>query len=153
MRRPHCTQFNQLTINMINTGKFLSIITNWCPGLIWENIKIYVNSISFLTIKYRADSRLALGQWETSLQSNAVSHWLETNLEWALKYNRLLSYILRRRQHSFPFQIINIMAANALAMCVARASAAKVLTMLPTLYFPQNQKPELPHLKKQKYAY
>ena len=29
----------------------------------------------------RADSRLAPIQWETSLQSNAVSHWLGANLE------------------------------------------------------------------------
>ena len=32
----------------------------------------------------RADSRLAPSQWETSLQSNAVSHWLGANLESAL---------------------------------------------------------------------
>ena len=28
-----------------------------------------------------ADSRLATSQWEMSLQSNAVSHWLGANLE------------------------------------------------------------------------
>ena len=32
----------------------------------------------------RVDSRLATSQWETSLQSNAVSHWLGANLESAL---------------------------------------------------------------------
>ena len=32
-------------------------------------------------IRYRADSRLVLSQWETSLQSNVVSHWLGANLE------------------------------------------------------------------------
>ena len=31
-----------------------------------------------------ADSRLAPSQWETSLQSNGVSHWLVANLESAL---------------------------------------------------------------------
>ena len=36
--------------------------------------------------QYRADSRLAPSQWETSLQSNAVSHWLGANLESALQY-------------------------------------------------------------------
>ena len=35
----------------------------------------------------RADSRIALNQWETPLQSNAVSHWLGTNQESALYYN------------------------------------------------------------------
>ena len=33
---------------------------------------------------YKADSRFAPSQWETSLQSNAVSHWLGANLESAL---------------------------------------------------------------------
>ena len=33
---------------------------------------------------YKADSRLAPSQWETSLQSNAVSHWLGANLDSAL---------------------------------------------------------------------
>ena len=33
---------------------------------------------------YRADSRPAPSQWETSLQINAVSHWLPANLESAL---------------------------------------------------------------------
>ena len=35
---------------------------------------------------YRADSRFAASQWETSLQSNAISHWLGTNLQSALIY-------------------------------------------------------------------
>ena len=29
----------------------------------------------------KADSRFASSQWEMSLQSNAISHWLGTNLE------------------------------------------------------------------------
>ena len=33
---------------------------------------------------YRDDSRFAPSQWETSLQSNAVSHWLDANLESSL---------------------------------------------------------------------
>ena len=37
-------------------------------------------------IKCRADSRLAPSQWETLLQSNAVSHWLGLNLESAIKF-------------------------------------------------------------------
>ena len=32
-------------------------------------------------IHYRADHKLAPSQWETSLQSNAVSHWLGANLK------------------------------------------------------------------------
>ena len=34
--------------------------------------------------RHRADSRLVPSQLETSLESNAVSHWLGANLEWAL---------------------------------------------------------------------
>ena len=32
---------------------------------------------------YRADSRLAPSQWQTALQSNAISHWLGANLEFS----------------------------------------------------------------------
>ena len=38
-----------------------------------------------LQVQGRADSRLAPSQWETALQSNAVSHWLGANLESALQ--------------------------------------------------------------------
>ena len=42
---------------------------------------IYIDAVPrFL----RADSRFPPSQWETSLQSNAVSHWLGANLESAL---------------------------------------------------------------------
>ena len=33
---------------------------------------------------FRDDSRLTSSQWETVLLCNNVSHWLDTNLEWAL---------------------------------------------------------------------
>ena len=35
----------------------------------------------------RVDSRFAPSQWETSLQSNAVSHWLDANLASATHYS------------------------------------------------------------------
>ena len=40
-------------------------------------------------ISSRADSRLALSQWETSVQSNAVSHWLDASLESALNSHHI----------------------------------------------------------------
>ena len=43
----------------------------------------------------RADSRLAPSQWETSLQSNAVSHLLGANLESAL-YSVLIGHLRNR---------------------------------------------------------
>ena len=78
----------------------------WCESLVWvimgrrgvsQNAGILVvlaslccglYSITLFWTRYfgpyyntRADSRLAPSQWETSLQTNAVSHWLGTNLE------------------------------------------------------------------------
>ena len=59
---------------------------------------------------YRADSRLAPSQWETSLQSNAISHWLGANLWSALDYQiSLYTYnaiaLLQRGQ--LPGQLIS----------------------------------------------
>ena len=51
-------------------------------------------AVSVIKIYYRADSRLAPSQWETSLQSNAVSHWLGTNLESTLYYTYGLGFDL-----------------------------------------------------------
>ena len=45
-------------------------------------------------ILFRADSRFAPSQWETSLQSKAVSHWLGANLDqpWLLNKQRVLMH-------------------------------------------------------------
>ena len=53
---------------------------------IWMSVnKLFLRSINKdAHLAHRADSRLAPNQWETSLQSNAVSHWLGANLESAL---------------------------------------------------------------------
>ena len=52
----------------------------------WMSVnKLFLRSINKdAHLAHRADSRLAPNQWETSLQSNAVSHWLGANLESAL---------------------------------------------------------------------
>ena len=51
--------------------------------------QVNIQGISVYGNKHRADSRLAPSQWETSLQRNAVSHWLGVNLESALiQYRR-----------------------------------------------------------------
>ena len=47
-----------------------------------------------MSYSHRADSRLAPSQWERSLQSNTVSHWLGSNLESALH-----SYSVPRGKH------------------------------------------------------
>ena len=45
--------------------------------------------------RHTADSRLALSQWESSIQSNTVSHWLGANFESALH-----SHCIHRHSHS-----------------------------------------------------
>ena len=47
----------------------------------------------------KADSRLAPSQWETSLQSNAISHWLDANLKSALYHLYKKSFI--QMSHTF----------------------------------------------------
>ena len=49
---------------------------------------------------FRADSWFAPSQWETSLQSNAVSHWLGANLESALYVDWWISYSYLSTQFS-----------------------------------------------------
>ena len=52
----------------------------FCVHLAYHHVCLATN----INAIHRADSRLATGQWETSLQSNVVSHWLGANLESAL---------------------------------------------------------------------
>ena len=58
----------------------------WTPAkmLLLANVDEYYFTNAAIYIW--ADSRFAPSQWETLLQSNAVSHWLGTNLESALLY-------------------------------------------------------------------
>ena len=55
------------------------ILLIWLPLTATHHVRFPKQSTLF-----SADSRLAPSQWETSLQSNAVSHWLGANLESAL---------------------------------------------------------------------
>ena len=62
--------------------------------------------------KCRADSKLAPSWWGTSFQSNAVSHWLGTNLESALKWFLWRSTSL---WHAFPHSsAINLTTIHAI---------------------------------------
>ena len=58
------------------------IVMEW--GYCAQWFPLYENSAAPVTSYYRADSRFVPSQWETSLQSNTVSHWLGANLESAL---------------------------------------------------------------------
>ena len=54
------------------------------PWLVWLLCSVLLGNL------HRGDSRLAPSQWETSLQSNTISHWLVANLESALLHYQLL---------------------------------------------------------------
>ena len=59
-------------------------VTQICALLsYWQSLNVSIDWVKYW-LKHRADSRLVPSQWETSLQNNAVSHWLGTNLESAL---------------------------------------------------------------------
>ena len=55
------------------------------PWRTWVRLSPESTRTNKTTTKHRAYSRFAPSQWETSLQSNAISHWLGANLESALK--------------------------------------------------------------------
>ena len=60
-----------------------------CPTNRAQLTPIILQYTELYRYDYRADSRFAPSQWETSLQGNAISHWLDTNLESALDYVHL----------------------------------------------------------------
>ena len=67
------------------------MLTRFTDAYIWVTRGRWANSGNGLVAEQdqaitRADSRFAPSQWETSLQTNAVSHWLGANLELALHY-------------------------------------------------------------------
>ena len=66
-----------------------------------------------------ADSRLASSQWETSLQSNAVSHWLDANLESALRIILLVTVELWRYAPSKETQVTSYSYPNPAAVCMS----------------------------------
>ena len=55
-----------------------------------------------------ADLRYAPSQWETSLQSNAVSHWLGANLEPALVIKQNWAFFLMQYGLVMPYGDINM---------------------------------------------
>ena len=76
------------------------------PTLHPRNSKVCYDSVEY---NNRAESRLAPSQWET-LQNNAVSHWLGTNLESALYkgFALLPSQTQRSCDHSHWFVFLSV---------------------------------------------
>ena len=78
-----------IPITKKKTAVKLSFLCNDSPfsGKITSTDSIFKLKYLWRENHSRADSRLAPGQWETSLQSNAVSHWLGVNLDSALPFS------------------------------------------------------------------
>ena len=67
----------------------------WDHCIFWRKLPHYDEIKLYIMIdSYRADSRLAPSQWETSLQSNAIFHWLGAHLESALSYDYSTLYFV-----------------------------------------------------------
>ena len=57
----------------------------WVKGQwVWVRVGMTIRHLGTVIFWCRAEFRLAPSQWETSLQSNAISHWLGANLESSL---------------------------------------------------------------------
>ena len=101
-----------------------------------RNINIYTQLISYHL--FRANSRLALSHWETSLQSNDVSHWLGTNLESALSLDSEMTcdicHLFSRKATTWLSHFINSITPDGLVTQGARASGAMTLSR-DILYF------------------
>ena len=91
-------RFNLVTIAVLHCAVPLCYAT-----LCYVMLRYVMLCYAMLCYAIRADSRLAPSQWETPLQSNAVSQWLGANLESALAmlcyvavYYAMLCYVMLR---------------------------------------------------------
>ena len=78
--------FSQLMLDLSQNWTFL-IEVWWHMACISE---LLIQIMACRLFRTRADSRLAASQWETSLQSNTVSHWLGANLESGLQNQAII---------------------------------------------------------------
>ena len=66
------------------------LLTHWSYCHLALSHRLFM-SLKWLPHNHRADSGLAPSQWETSLQSNTISHWLGANLESALNHYKIVA--------------------------------------------------------------
>ena len=71
----HCGIWNRCILGYVKL-----VYSCYLPEYRSRTLKSLSNTDHSILYRSRADSRLSPSQWETSLQSNAVSHWLGTNL-------------------------------------------------------------------------
>ena len=85
-----------------------------------------------LGINFRVDSRFAPSQWETSLQTNAVSHWLGANLESALKF-------IRQSLNARPSKLnIHMMKPKIEVLLLSQRTLSLLLKWMLLPYWKQN---------------
>ena len=84
-------------------------------------------------IYVRVDSTLAPSQWESSLQSNAASHWLGANLESALYVNEIALISMATHIYASIFELnrhcVYMESITSDAQCSTKAPA--VTKLLP----------------------
>ena len=94
----------------------------WCST---EPVVIYL---------YRADSRFAPSQWEMSLQSNTVSHWLGANLASALftvhpkNYAHGSRFVMYRYQLNYPYSSGSLAQLTFILMHSCKTAISPQLT-------------------------
>ena len=84
MRGIHCSSVDSLIKGQLYRARALMFPLLLTNTFCWTCCQQFGMPWCSYDISIRADSRLPPSQWETSLQSNAVSHWLDENLESAL---------------------------------------------------------------------
>ena len=75
-----------------STWTSTSNIPAHCPTYVDTCSSSSIIRKSWVLSDCRANSRLAPSQWETSLRSNAISHWLGANLESALQFSLIITW-------------------------------------------------------------
>ena len=76
---------DEKVVNMTTFWFQCSALWVWVTKSQWYGKYFHVVILS-VSLSYRTDSRFAPSQWETSMQSKAVCHWLGASLESPLSY-------------------------------------------------------------------
>ena len=121
-----CSLWTFCRKSTISWGDLLTLVTHttwspWIPGG---------------QDKTRADSRFVPSQWETALRSNAVSHWLGTNLESALKTIIQVQTLVQVSNHPFPDSTIHGKIFNEMPWIQLLGVSISSLTWTPEWHVP-----------------
>ena len=93
-----------------NKCRLIGKLTHYKLNCVEEIMCSKYTYLYFISFLHTADSRFAPGQWET-LKSNAVSHWLGTNLESSLLHNEIMQIfeILHDGIQGYKEQVLELM--------------------------------------------